>query len=180
MSAYKFRVLLDTENNEEIFRDIVINKTDTFEVFYNAVIASFNFEGNQMASFYMSNDNWDKGFEITLLDMSLDDDMIEPVAIMSEQKIVDFIKESAQKMMLVYDFARMWIFLVELIEIVEEKVDQPKVALSIGMAPPEDSRGMDLDDEFGDFTEDSDDDFMDDYDEEDSFDDYGNYDDEDY
>jgi hypothetical protein len=180
MSAYKFRVLLDTENNEEIFRDITINKADTFETLYNAVIASFNFEGNQMASFYMSNDNWDKGFEITLLDMSLDDDMLEPVAIMSEQKIGDFVKESGQKVILVHDFVRMWIFLIELIEVVKETVDKPKVTLSVGMAPPEDSRMMNLDDIFG---EDSDDEYDNEYDEDfedDSDDDYGSYNDEDY
>lgn len=183
MSAYKFRVLLDSEKNEEIFRDIVINKEDTFETFYNAVIASFNFEGNQMASFYMSNDNWDKGFEITLMDMSYEDEVAEPTVIMSEQKLSDFIKEADQKLILVHDFMRMWIFLIELIELVKEPIEQPKVALAVGIAPPEDSKMMDLDDEFGDddsyedeFEDEFDNDFEDGYDE----DDYGNYDEYDY
>lgn len=187
MSAYKFRVLLDTDKNEEIFRDIVVSRKDDFESFYNAIIASFNFEGNQMASFYMSNDNWDKGFEITLMDMSYDDEDVEPIAMMSEQKIVDFVHEKDQKMILVHDFMRMWIFLVELIEVVDEVVDVPFVAMSIGMAPPEDSKMMnlddDLDDVFGDdFEDDYDDfdefgsDFEDGYDEED----YGSFDEFDY
>ena len=36
MAGLKFRVLLDTDNNTEIFRDILINDTDNFEVFYKA------------------------------------------------------------------------------------------------------------------------------------------------
>lgn len=186
MSGYKFRVLLDSEKKEEVFRDIVIDRNDTFERFYKAIIASFNFEGNQLASFYMSNDEWDKGFEITLMDMSFDEDMIEPCAVMSEQKLVDFVKEADQKIILVHDFARMWIFLIELIDIVKEDITEPMVALSMGMAPPEDSKMMDLSE---DFDEDFDGGFEDDYDDdefgsefEDGYneDDYGNYDEYDY
>lgn len=184
MSGLKFRVLLDSEKNEEIFRDIVISKDDTFEQFYKAIIAAYRFEGDQMASFYMSNDSWDKGFEITLMDMSFDDDMVEPCAIMSEQKLSDFVKEPDQKIILVYDFMRMWIFLIELIDIVKEPVDEPKVTLSVGIAPPEDSKMMNLDDDFdedfdGDYSDEDDEfgnEFEDGYDE----DDYGNYDEYDY
>lgn len=184
MAAYKFRVLLDSEKNEEIFRDIVINKEDTFDKFYEAIVASFNFSNEQMASFYMSNDNWDKGFEITLMDMSYDDDMVEPIAMMAENKIVDFIEEKDQKMILVHDFMRMWIFLIELQGEVEENITEPIVAMSVGMAPPEDSKMMELDDEFGDeFGDDEfEDEFGDDF--EDSYDDDdfggGGYDEYDY
>lgn len=186
MSAYKFRVLLDSDKNQEIFRDIVINREETFETFYNAIVASFNFTGDQMASFYMSNDEWDKGFEITLMDMSFDEDMPEPIAIMSENKLVDFVKDPDQKVILVYDFMRMWIFLIELIDIVKEPVDAAKVVMSVGIAPPEDSRMIDLEegyeDEF-DLDEDFEDEFGDEF--EDGYDneDYGNgggYDDYDY
>jgi hypothetical protein len=183
MSGFKFRVLLDSEKNEEIFRDIVIDKEATFETFYKAIIAAYRFEGNQMASFYMSNDSWDKGFEITLMDMSFDEDMIEPCAIMSEQKLVDFVKEADQKIILVHDFMRMWIFLIELIEIVKGDINEPQVALSVGIAPPEDSKMMNLDDDFdedfeGEYDEDDEfgGEFEDDYDE----DDYNSYDEYDY
>ncbi len=56
MSALKFRVLLDTEQDSEIFRDILIDENDNFESLYQAIISSFRFQGDQMASFYMSND----------------------------------------------------------------------------------------------------------------------------
>ena len=76
MGALKFRVLLDTEQESEIFRDIIIDEDDNFESLYNAIISSFRFQGDQMASFYISNDNWDKGHEISLMDMNYGDESI--------------------------------------------------------------------------------------------------------
>ena len=74
MGALKFRVLLDSEKDKEIFRDILINENDNFESFYRAILNSFNFEGKEIGSFFMSNDEWDKGHEISLMDMSYSDE----------------------------------------------------------------------------------------------------------
>ena len=70
MAGLKFRVLLDSKDQEKVFRDILISDTDNFESFYKAIISAFRFEGDQMASFYISNDEWDKGHEISLMDLS--------------------------------------------------------------------------------------------------------------
>lgn len=148
MAALKFRILLDTEQESEIFRDILIDENENFESFYQAIISAFRFEGNQMASFYMSNDEWDKGHEISLMDMNYGDEAVdEKASIMSSAILRDFMYESDQKVILVYDFMRMWIFLIELIERVDKVVSKPEVLLSVGMAPPEDSRMANLDEE---------------------------------
>lgn len=174
MAGLKFRVLLDSEKESEIFRDILIKDSDHFESFYKAIILSFRFTGDQMASFYVSNDNWDKGHEISLLDMTYDDDSVDsPAAVMKNAVIKDFLEEPDQKFILVYDFLRMWIFLIELIGYEKEGPEIPQVVMSVGMAPPEDSRNtadnenlfegesdVDEEDEFG-FNE-FDDDFEDD------------------
>jgi hypothetical protein len=173
MAGLKFRVLLDSEKDTEIFRDILIRDTDHFESFYKAIVKAFRFEGDQMASFYTSNDQWDKGHEISLMDLSYEDDSVDsPPAVMKNAVIKDFLEEPDQKFILVYDFMRMWIFLIELIGYEKEGPESPEVVMSIGMAPPEDARsisdneqlfaGEETDeDEFG-FNE-----FGDDFDEED-------------
>ena len=53
---YRFRVILDHKNKEDIFRDVEIRKTDTFEDLHNVITQSFGFDGSEMASFYLSND----------------------------------------------------------------------------------------------------------------------------
>ncbi len=144
MAGLKFRVLLDSKDKNEIFRDILISDKDTFESLYKAILDAYNFTQDQMASFYMSNDNWDKGHEISLFDMSFgeDPDQILP-GVMTNSVIGDFIQESDQKIILVHDFLRMWIFLIELIGYSESTPDAPKNVLSVGNAPSEDSKSAD-------------------------------------
>jgi hypothetical protein len=170
MAALKFRILLDSEENTEVFRDIVIDENEHFESFHHAIMNAFNFEGNQMASFYISNNNWDKGHEISLMDMGYGDDENE-ASVMSKTKIHEHINDDDQKLILVYDFLRMWIFLIELIDKTNETISSPKVVLSIGMAPPEDSKLPEFDDDefLEEETEDDFDfnDFEDDYSDED-------------
>ncbi len=172
MPGLKFRVLLDSKNKNEVFRDILISDSDNFESFYKAILSAYDFTEDQMASFYISNHNWDKGFEISLFDMSFgeDDSQILP-GIMKESIVRDFIQDPDQKMILVHDFLRMWMFLVELIGIEEEEPSVPKTVLSIGNAPKEDSKPMENDDlQFETESE------LGDEEEEDEFD-FGEYDD---
>lgn len=171
MPGLKFRVLLDSKNKEEIFRDILISDSDNFESFYKAILNAYEFTEDQMASFYMSNNNWDKGFEISLFDMSFgdDDSQITP-GIMSESVIRDLIQDPDQKMILVHDFLRMWMFLVELIGFEKEEPNAPKTILSIGTAPKEDSKPTENEDLHFETESEMDDE------EEDEFD-FGEYDD---
>jgi hypothetical protein len=182
MGALKFRVLLDSEKDKEIFRDILIDENDNFESLFQSIMKSFQFQGEEMASFYVSNDNWDKGHEISLVDINYGDEAIdEKASVMSQAIINDFIEANDQKLILVYDFMRMWIFLIELVEKVDKIVSIPEVALSVGMAPPEDSKNPNFEEENQTFDEDE-------FDEDDEFgfneyedgydsDDYSNYDD---
>lgn len=184
MGALKFRVLLDTEEETEIFRDILINEDDTFESLYQTIISSFRFQGDQMASFYMSNDDWDKGHEISLMDMTYGDESLEEkTSLMYSSVLSHYMKDKDQKIILVYDFMRMWIFLIELLERNDLRIQRPEVVFSVGIAPPEDSKMMDINEEQEDeYIEDDDfdnhdpygDDFEDGYNEEDyqKYDDY--------
>jgi hypothetical protein len=141
MPGLKFRILLDSDKNEEVFRDVLISDTSDFETFYHAIMKSFDFQGDQMASFYVSNEDWDKGHEISLLDMSYDDDSIDsPASVMKNAIIKDFLEEPDQKFILVYDFMKMWIFLVELIGYDRNEPESPQMLLAIGNAPKEESR----------------------------------------
>ena len=132
---YRFRAILDHENKEDIFRDIEIRKTDTFEDLHNVLTQSFGFDGSEMASFYVSNDDWHQGQEIALFDMGQNED----IKMMNETIIEDVLDEDNTKLIYIYDFLNMWTFLVELGEIVEEAqgTDYPNLLFVCGQVPSE-------------------------------------------
>ncbi len=160
MKGLKFRILLDSAENHEVFRDILINSNDTFEVFYQSILHAFGFNGKEMASFYVSNEDWDKGHEISWMDMSYDenDHPDHLPSVMAKAQLKDFIEEPDQKFILVYDFLRMWIFLIEMIGYSDDVPESPQVILAIGTAPEEDSKPISEEILGGDFDDDDDDD----------------------
>lgn len=139
MRIFHIRVLLDS--SQDVFRDIEIEEKSTFLDLHNAIIEAFKFSGMEMASFYMSNEHWDKGEEIALIDIMNDPDQ-EPVRAMSETPIHELMHTPGDKMLYLYDFMRMWIFYVELINEVERRPDvtYPEIVLWVGNAPAENSK----------------------------------------
>jgi len=65
---YKLRIILDTK--EDVIREIAIHQNNSLEDFHNAILNAFGFNGSEMASFYMTDDNWNQGEEIPLFNMS--------------------------------------------------------------------------------------------------------------
>lgn len=178
MAGLKFRILLDSAESTEIFRDVVVPDSANFEDLFKICMQAFQFKGDQMASFYMSNDEWDKGQEITLMDMSFGEEP-NPTPTMVGSNIKDFLEAPDQKIILVYDFIRMWIFLFELIGYEKETSDEPVVMLSVGESPKEDSKSAEDNDGLfmGDFEEDDDEFGFNDFDDDFSDEDYSNFDD---
>jgi hypothetical protein len=133
---YRFRVILDNDTEDDIFRDIEIRQTDTLEDFHNAVTQSFGFDGSEMASFYVSDDEWNQGEEISLFDMSVG---LNTVKLMNETVLEDTVDKDKTKLIYVYDFFSMWTFFVELAEIVDEAegTDYPNLMFVHGQIPTE-------------------------------------------
>lgn len=129
---YRFRIILDT--HEDVFRDIEIEAASTLEDFHNAITQAFGFAGQEMASFYTSNDLWEQEEEIALFDMS---DEPGSARVMNETFIEDVVSEDETKLIYIYDFLNMWTFLVELAEIVEAEpgMSYPNLMFAHGVIP---------------------------------------------
>ncbi|MEM5564266.1 hypothetical protein WNY78_04095 [Psychroserpens sp. AS72] len=161
---YRFRVILDNDTEDDIFRDIEIRETDSLEDLHNAITQSFGFDGLEMASFYVSNEDWDQGEEISMFDVS---EGHNDARTMSETILNTVLDQTQTKLIYVYDFMSMWTFLVELAEIVEviEGTDYPNLMFVHGQIPdsaPEknfEAENLD-DDDFNEFDDDLD---VDDY-----------------
>ncbi|MBQ0735752.1 IS1096 element passenger TnpR family protein [Aquimarina celericrescens] len=154
---YRFRIILDTE--EDVFRDIEIEQDATLEQFHNVITQSFGFDGTEMASFYISDDQWNQGEEISLFDMSEGN---QPVRLMNETTLIDVVNEASPKLIYIYDFLSMWTFLVELAEISEYEngMEYPNVMFVHGQIPDHAPEKEFKSDESMDFDE-GNEDFMD-------------------
>lgn len=156
---YKFRVILDVK--EDVFRDIAIEGDASLEDFHNVIVQSFGFAGNEMASFYLTDDNWNQGEEITLFDLSESGE----TRLMEETTVDSVVSKDEPKLLYVYDFFSMWTFFVELVQVdeAESGATYPSLLLSHGSIPAEapekffESDNYEFDDEFNDFDLDEDD-----------------------
>lgn len=140
--VYKFRVLIESEE-EDVIREIEISDDQTFEELHEAIKKAFNFSGKQMASFYLSNDEWEKGKEIALVPMEVDAaEDGEEVLVMSDTKLKQLLKKPKTKLLYVFDFLLMWNFYIELLSISEpeKRAKYPRCIKKTGKAPAQNSK----------------------------------------
>lgn len=137
MAVYKFKISF--EDYEDTFRVIEIKSSQTFFDFHKSILEAIGFDNKQMASFYMSNDSWKKEQEITLEDMTDDnDEKAIPIPTMKDSRLSMFINDPHQKIIYVYDYLEMWTMQIELIGIeIKEKagVKYPVCTKTVGLAP---------------------------------------------
>ena len=162
---YKIRVILDTK--EDVIRTILVEDNLNLEDLHLTIAKSFGFGGQEMASFYRTDTEWNQGEEIPLFNM---EEVGEGIS-MQTCILNDTLSEENDKFIYVYDFLNRWTFYVEVIEIsTENKADLPQIILTVGEIPSEapekefvaekldDGFGDedDIDDEFGHFDDDFD------------------------
>jgi hypothetical protein len=166
MRIYRIRAILDVL--DDVFRDIEIKEEDTLEDLHNVINQSFGFDGSEMASFYISDEEWNQGEEIRLFDVGEGNSRL-----MSETKLNEVLSNSNTKLIYVYDFLSMWTFYVELADIANpvDTTDYPNLLFVQGQLPdsPPDKQFEaekldDYDEEFEDDFDNQDFENLDDYD----------------
>ncbi len=134
MAILKFRIYF--EEDDSIYRDVAIKHTQSFFELHEAILKGYEFDAKHQATFYRSNDNWQRGREITL--EKYDRDYKVAPLLMKETVIGSEIKDPSQKFIYIYDFVKNWSFLVELINVTKEesaKIVYPAVIRKEGIGP---------------------------------------------
>lgn len=134
MAILKFRVYF--EEDDSIYRDVAIKHTQSFTNLHNAILKAYEFDSKHQATFYRSNDNWQRGREITL--EKYDRNYKVPPLLMKDTTIGSEIRDPNQKFVYLYDFTKNWSFLVELINVSKEessKLEYPAVVRKEGIGP---------------------------------------------
>ncbi len=134
MAILRFRTYW--EEDESIYRDVAIRHSQTFFDLHEAILKSYEFDNKHKATFYRSNDNWQRGREISL--EQYDKNYQAAPLIMSEVPISSEVKGPNQKFIYEYDFNKNWHFMVELINVDKEenkKLTYPTCIRTEGIAP---------------------------------------------
>jgi Plasmid pRiA4b ORF-3-like protein len=109
---YKFRLL--SNEVKDFIRDVEISSDQTFYDFHKALTKDFQYDDSQIASFYITNQNWEKIHEVTLFDMSNGEN--SEILIMDKILLEALIEEPKQRMLYVFDFFNERTLFIELIE----------------------------------------------------------------
>ncbi|CAI8282516.1 MAG: Uncharacterised protein [Cryomorphaceae bacterium] len=120
------------EYKKDVIRDIEINSASNLEKLHHAIISAFELDKNELASFYITNDEFELIQEIPLFSV---EDKENSMLGMSDIILSSILKTEGTQLLYVYDFMKMWRFLITLTEITEEKITTSKCIKSVGKMP---------------------------------------------
>ena len=152
MAVLKFRVYVEEDNG--VYRDIVIQTAQLFQDLHACILQSYGFDNKHQATFYRSNEHWQRGRQISLEKYDRPY-RVEPL-LMADTVIGTEIKDTNQHFIYEYDFDKNWIFLLELIGInkdADPRKEYPYISRTEGVGPQQYGNKSLLPDQFIDIEE---------------------------
>ena len=130
-----YRFSLISDEVDMFLREIQINSDATFLDFHKAILESVGYPDDQMTSFFVCNEDWEKETEITLEDMGGSYSDVDTY-VMAETALEEFIEDEKQRLIYVFDPPAERMFFIELSEIITGKtLNAPKCAKKNGEPP---------------------------------------------
>ena len=131
---YTLRIL--SEEEDDFLLVIEILPTHSFQKLHELIQKICKYDKTQLSSFFICNKNWEKGEEITLIDMS---DSTDSKILMEDAILKNFIKDEKQRMIYVFDFFSERGFFIELVESSSKVKNRkyPYCVKSEGFPPPQ-------------------------------------------
>ena len=147
------------DHQSDVFREVKISSSSTLEELHHLIVQIFELQKDEMAAFYLTNEDWEQSEEIPLIAMDANSMEMNKLSI-------NEIFSNHDKLLYVNDFLIMWRFMIEAVEKDENNtIDSPEVFLSFGKMPEDapqvqfvsEEDPYNLDDEF--FDEEDEDEF---------------------
>ncbi len=132
--VYKF--LVGSEEAEKFKLEIVIDSEDTFLRLRNTILDAAGYSRDELDSFYICDDDWEKDTEVTYIDMDTDSD--EDVWLMGDTPLDELVEDEGQKLKFVFDYENERYFFMVLKETIPGKhMSDPLCQRKEGKAPAE-------------------------------------------
>lgn len=145
MPLFRFRAYW--EDDDQVYRDIEMKPGQSFLDLHKAIIQAYEFDGKHTASFWDSNEKWERGMELN--SEVLINKKGAPALSMSRTPVSALVAKPDHKFVYEYDPKKKWTFLVELIGVSSDediKVTYPNVFRKEGVGPAQYGvKGVNLD-----------------------------------
>lgn len=96
-----YKITFSCEEGDNFRRVFEADSEATFLDLHKAILESVKYPDDQMTSFFLCNDRWEKGQEVTLVEM--DSNFEYDNMVMSETRLSDLITEQGQRLMYIFD-----------------------------------------------------------------------------
>ena len=129
-----YRFTFSCEEGDPNFRRVFEADADaTFLELHEAILKSVGYPDYQMTSFFLCNDEWEKGQEVTLVEM--DSNFEYDNRVMNETRLSDLIEEQGQRLIYIFDPMFERYFFGSLKEIKAGSMNGVECVESTGKAP---------------------------------------------
>lgn len=122
-----FRFTVISDEIEDFLREIKIDSEATFQELHEIILQSCGYTNDQMTSFFICDESWNKEQEITLEDMGSSSE--EDTYIMRETALSELLEDEKQHLLYTFDPLADRVFFIELSEIIYGK-DQKNAVCS--------------------------------------------------
>lgn len=130
--VYRFKLVSDEADN--FSREIEIDSEATFLQLRNAILDSVGYSKDELDSFFLCDDEWQKEEEITLEDMDTSSD--KDSWLMETTPLYEMIEDEGQKIIFVFDYLTDRAFFMEMKEAIPGRsLAEPICTLKQGKAP---------------------------------------------
>lgn len=131
--VYKIKFISDEVDG--FVREIKIDSDATFLDLNKIILESCGYPDDQMTSFYICNDEWERKEQVTREDMGTSD-ADEDIFVMEDTILSEFIEDEDQKMEFVFDPFAERVFYLDVTEVVPgESLKVPQIVRAKGDAP---------------------------------------------
>lgn len=130
-----YRIKFISDETDGFVREIEIDSEATFLDLNKAILDSCHYPDDQMTSFYLCDDEWERKQQITREDMGTEASD-EDIYIMDKVRLNEFIEDEDQKLEFVFDPFNERVFYLDVKEFIPGKnLDSAVVVRSSGEAP---------------------------------------------
>lgn len=126
----KYNIRITLESKEDVIREIEINSDCFMSELHYFIIDAFGLDNKELASFYTVNSELELEDEFPLISFK------DNSSNMENTKLESVLTNVNDKLIYVFDYMKMWRFLIDLIKI-ETDFKERKCTLKIGEIPDE-------------------------------------------